>query len=314
MEYEKERLTLLLGLFLYLFDYGSDIYVAVQHRKNDEPWWFGLTVALIIVSSVIVNFSAIFQFRRLWPCMLAIAQLSIVARYIEALVELKTGVDDFPLTYLLAILRYVETIAESAPQWCLQVYIMLRQRSFPSYTVVSSLFSLLSLVWSVTRLEKERMKHKDEDFDGTDVLLFSLKQSGTLVLRLLSIVIFAYVFRSYVIFALVVHWLILLSMILFIETSDRNELAKSLFVSFLSACSFLFHCPEHDLDANKPELVMRFGYNLLFIADITMFLLPAIVIPYAPPHMSGIKVIAILAATVVLIRYGAFLFYVYVQD
>ena len=314
MEYEKERLTLLLGLFLYLFDYGSDIYVAVQHRKNDEPWWFGLTVALIIVPSVIVNFSAIFQIRGLWPCMAAIAQLSIVARYIEALVEPMTGVGDFPLTYLLAILRYVETIAESAPQWCLQVYIMLRQRSFPSYTVVSSLFSLLSLVWSVTRLEKERRKDKGEDFDGTDALLFSLKQSGTLVLRLLSIVIFAYVFRSYVIFALAVHWLILLSTILFIETYDEDEWAQSLFVSFLSACSFLFHCPEHDLDANKPELVMRFGYNLLYIADITMFLLPAIAMPYAPPHMSAIKVIAILAATVALIRYGAFLFYVYVQD
>ena len=313
MEYEKERLTLLLGLFLYLFDYGSDIYVAVQHRKNDEPWWFGLTVALIIVPSGIVNFTAIFQFRNPWSCMAAIAQLSIVARYIEALQEPMKGVGDFPLTYLLAILRYVETIAESAPQWCLQVYIMLRQRSFPSYTVVSSLFSLLSLVWSITTLEKERRKNNSEDFDGTDVLLFSLKQSGTLVLRLLSIVIFAYVFQSYVIFALIVHWLILVS-ILSIQTYDEDELAKSLFVSFLSACSFLFHCAEHNLGATNPKLVMRFGYNLLYIADITMFLLPAIVMPYAPPHMSAIKVIAILAATVVLIRYGAFLLYVYVQD
>ena len=44
--------------------------------------------------------------------------------------------------YLLAILRHIEKITESAPQLCLQVYIMLRQWSFPSYTVVPSVFSL----------------------------------------------------------------------------------------------------------------------------------------------------------------------------
>ena len=142
MEHKLQRLSLLVGILLYLFDYGSDIHVAVQYWKNDKPWWFGTTVALICVPSIIVSFTAIFQFMDIWRIITAIVQLSIVARYIEALAEPRTGVGDISHTYLLAILRHIETITESAPQLCLQVYIMLRQWSFPSYTVVPSVFSL----------------------------------------------------------------------------------------------------------------------------------------------------------------------------
>ena len=119
MEHKLQRLSLFVGMLLYL--YWSDIYVAVQYWKNDEFWWFGATLTLICIPSLIVNFTAIIQFMNIWSCTTAIAQLSIVARYIEALVEPRTSVGDFRLTYLLAILRYIETITESAPQWCLQV-------------------------------------------------------------------------------------------------------------------------------------------------------------------------------------------------
>ena len=60
MEHKLQRLSLLVGILLYLFDYGSDIHVTVQYWKNDKPWWFGMTVALICVPSIIVNFTAIF--------------------------------------------------------------------------------------------------------------------------------------------------------------------------------------------------------------------------------------------------------------
>ena len=190
----------------------------------------------------------------IWSCTTAIVQLSVVARYIEALVEPRTSVGDFRLTYLLAILRYIETITESAPQWCLQVYIMFRQRSFPSYTVVSSVFSLLSLAWSIMTLEKERKEKNNLDFDRTDVFVFSLKQSLTLVPRLFSIVVFAYVFRSYVFLALAVHWLTLMSMLYLIETSDGEDHGTSILLSFLVSFPCLFHCPKHDLAIKSQNL------------------------------------------------------------
>ena len=304
MEHKLQRLSLLVGMLLYL--YWSDIYVAVQYWKNDEFWWFGATLTLICIPSLIVNFTAIIQFMNIWSCTTAIAQLSIVARYIEALVEPRTSVGDFRLTYLLAILRYIETITESAPQWCLQVYIMFRQRSFPSYTVVSSVFSLLSLAWSIMTLEKERREKNNFDFDRTDVFVFSLKQSLTLVPRLFSIVVFAYVFRSYVFLALAVHWLTLMSMLYLIETSDGEDLGTSMLLSFLVSFPCLFHCPEHDLAIKKPKLEMRFIYAFLFIADMTMLILSLSEMP-AIAHTIGITAIAIIFIIVVSIRYVSFI-------
>ena len=177
MEHKLQRLSLLVGMLLYLFDYGSDIYVAVQFWKNDEFWWFGATLTLICIPSLIVNFTAIIQFMNIWSRTTAIVQLSIVARYIESTCRTTHRRWRFP-PYLLACntcIRYIETITESAPQWCLQVYIMFRQRSFPSYTVVSSVFSLLSLAWSIMTLEKERREKNNLEFDRTDVFVFSLR-------------------------------------------------------------------------------------------------------------------------------------------
>ena len=96
-----QRFSLLVGLMLYIFDYGSDIYVAVQHWKNNERWWFALTVGFIGVPSLIVNFTAIIQIMNIWTCIAAILQLSIVVRYIEAVLSRN------PRTYSLAKLRYL---------------------------------------------------------------------------------------------------------------------------------------------------------------------------------------------------------------
>ena len=148
-----QRFFLLVGLALYLFDLESDIFVALQYWKNEEPWWFGLTVAFITGPSLLVNFTAIIQITNIWTFIAAVLQLSIVTRYIQAISSA------YGRTYSLAILRYIETITESAPQWCLQVYIMLRQWFFPSYTVVLTVFSMLPLAWNITTLEKERRKN-----------------------------------------------------------------------------------------------------------------------------------------------------------
>ena len=47
-------------------------------------------------------------------------------------------------------IHYIHAILSSAPRYCLQVYIVLRQWNFPLYTVVSVVLSLLYLSWSIT--------------------------------------------------------------------------------------------------------------------------------------------------------------------
>ena len=159
MEGIKERLLLTTGLLLYIFDYGSDIYVAYRYWENGDVWWFGMTVGFIAVPSILVNITAIIQVINYWTCLAAVLQLSIVFRYLEGIVWLAFSSES------LARLRYLETITESAPQWCLQSYIMLRQWEFPWYTLASVGGSLLSLAWSITCLEKARCNKKMKKFN-----------------------------------------------------------------------------------------------------------------------------------------------------
>jgi hypothetical protein len=90
----------------------------------------------------------------------------------------------------------------------MQVYIMLRQWYFPWYTVVSTVFSLLSLAWSITNLKKARKIEKGRDFKLRTSVSFFLYQLLSLSSRLFAIAIFAYVFTWYVFVALGLHWLL----------------------------------------------------------------------------------------------------------
>ena len=96
MENKLKRAFLLAALVLYLFDLGSDIYVAIQFWKVDEPWWFGTTVMFISVPSLFVNGAAIIQIRNIGTFLAAIFQLSIVVRYIEVLIKPSAKVAHFP--------------------------------------------------------------------------------------------------------------------------------------------------------------------------------------------------------------------------
>ena len=267
------RLFLSVGLVLYIFDLVSDIYVAVQHWNNDEPWWFGLTVGFICVPSFIVNFAAVIQICSIWTCMTAILQLSIVGRYLEAIAEPNTDVDEFSRTYLLAILRYVEAMTESAPQWCLQVYIMFRQQSFPLYTVVATVISMLSLTWSIMALEYERRKENALNFKCMKAFVFLIWQLSTLILRLLAIVMFAYVFRNDVIIPLAAHLLIVMLTIFLREICvGGGAVVKSFFLSMLVAFSSLVH-PAEFVPLERAIFGMRFAYVFHILTTIFMYAL-----------------------------------------
>ena len=110
--------------------------------------------------------------------------------------------------YDLAWVRYVETLTESTPQWCLQVYIMLRQWDFPWLTVLSTVISLLSLAWSITALEKARANKNSHNFTLPATVVFFTSQLFSLLSRLLAIAAFAYVFKEHLFTALAVRFLI----------------------------------------------------------------------------------------------------------
>ncbi|XP_028410704.1 XK-related protein 6-like [Dendronephthya gigantea] len=287
MEKKLQRLNLMVGLVLFLFDYGSDIYVAIQYWNNGEIWWFSLTVVFISVPSIIVNITAIIQVINAWRCIAALLQLSIVIRYFEVI---SSPIVDG--TYSLARLRYLETITESAPQWCLQVYIMLRQWSFPSYTIVSSVLSFLSLIWSIRTLEKERVGAFEDDFGFCEAFVLVIWQMFTLVSRLSAIVIISYVFR-YAVFFLAGHWLLMVIYHVFFQRMGEDFLGL-LFLSLLATYPSLFHSISLNdiLSCKSPKAEMIVAYIFIVVENIVIVVLSLTIdIPDAK-HMDVLKPIA----------------------
>ncbi|XP_028402091.1 uncharacterized protein LOC114525081 [Dendronephthya gigantea] len=161
-----------------------DVYVAIRHFENGDELFFGITVTVIILSSILVNiyatttlkktkwnvrrflcvshFSMIYLFIKeifRWfeekrpeiahPCggekHFSVCDCSQCKEQLEQSVEASLG---------MSHTRSMETFIESVPQFLLQVYIMVYKDSYPWYTIVSAAFSFISLVFSVYMLEK----------------------------------------------------------------------------------------------------------------------------------------------------------------
>ena len=237
MKGQKELCLLLLSLGLFVFDLASDCYVAVQYKRAGEDQWFKLTLTLIIVPHFVIGVMAFCQlkgrFHKDNHCFLSmLAFLLIFVRFQEEFSQWKrTYRDNCPCgeydnecnctnckkhraalneyrksAYRFAWISYIETYIESTPQWWLQVYVMLKKWSFPWYTVVSAMISLLFLAYSNTNLEKARLAKDGHDISNKAAALHFVSQLFVLTPRLFVMVISTYVFSDGIIFAFFISW------------------------------------------------------------------------------------------------------------
>ncbi|CAB4034210.1 XK-related 6-like, partial [Paramuricea clavata] len=239
MRGKKELFMLITGLVLFVSDLVTDIVVAVHYKHKEEYHWFGLTLFLIIVPYIIINGMATYQATLEKTC----ADASCYSMFLCSSIFVSFGRefinwknkyrDNHPCrenytecnctdckqyreiiitsnksTYDFAWIHYVESLMESTPQWCLKVYIMLRQWKFPWTTVLSAVFSLLSLAWNITTLEKARITKEGYHFKLLPTIVYFINQLIVLMSRLFAIVIFAYEFKVVVFYLLPFLWLI----------------------------------------------------------------------------------------------------------
>ena len=286
MKGKTSLLVLVMSFTLYVMDIISDIYVAFQYYKNGEVWWCGITLAFVFLPHIIINTCAAYiNVNFLWMStrnsfLMWIFQISILASFKQEFTRWKRehwksrkntrdeSVDpdmhstryeqhsaDVTLTMHHTFLCLAEAFSESAPQCCLQNYIMIRQWNFPWYTVLSTILSLISLAWRITSLEtsckncewarstcdqsSQRMSvsHSSvtQDCQGVEaqqtyffpkisLVVFLVAHLCLLVSRLTALVIFAYVFRYYVFIIVGVHWLIVFTAICMGKKFDQSKL------------------------------------------------------------------------------------------
>ncbi|XP_060760558.1 XK-related protein 8.3 [Neoarius graeffei] len=169
-----------LGVCTYVFDVGSDLWLAQEFFQHGDFFWFGMIIGFMLASSVIVQ-----MFSWLWlnydlelrsfqtahkhiilfgsrrhlrlTCFLHVCQLGFFFRHISAIWQGfclwwrgKQGSEYATyLTHDLSMLRLIETFCESTPQLSLMIYIIIHTNHAKTIQYVSVIASILSVAWMV---------------------------------------------------------------------------------------------------------------------------------------------------------------------
>uniref|UniRef100_A0AAY4E7V5 XK-related protein n=1 Tax=Denticeps clupeoides TaxID=299321 RepID=A0AAY4E7V5_9TELE len=164
------------GVCAYLFDVGSDVWVASEFYVRGDLFWFAVMVALMLLSSVVVQAFSWFwiqydrdleeknvvlvcaEQRPRLSCCLHVLQLGFFFRHVTAIWQgfrvwwRKEQGAEYAVLYLthdLSMLRLIETFCESAPQLTLMTYIMLHDNAARTVQCVSVAASIASIAWMV---------------------------------------------------------------------------------------------------------------------------------------------------------------------
>ena len=271
----------LVSVVLFLVDLGTDIYVAVKHHQNGDETFFILSVVFIVGPFIIGIAVACFQ-------------------------QVRAGNE---LENTLVYARYIEAMYESAPQWCLQVYIMLLQWEFPWYTILSTVVSLLSLTWSTIQIEIQTAK------DGYDneilaVVVFFFHGLSGFTSRLVAIAVFAYVFGLYLFAAAFLgHSLVLVAILYCMERNILNNYLKICKCLGESAYCFTFFVISYLLlpvllhpskavfvlfqdDEDRLKTYYAWIYTLIVAGNIIMLTLVVALPPQEVTHMDVVGPLA----------------------
>ncbi|KAM4550706.1 XK-related protein 8-like [Fundulus diaphanus] len=165
------------GVCTFLFDWGSDLWLAREFYCRGDLFWFGVLVSLMVLSSVVVQMFSWFWFRydrelqgfgeqaggvlcgdrvKLFR-LLHVLQLGFLCRHISAIRQgfrvwwRKEEGSEYAvyLTHDLSMLRLIETFCESAPQLVLMIYVMLSANKARTVQFVSVAASTSSMAWMV---------------------------------------------------------------------------------------------------------------------------------------------------------------------
>ncbi|XP_036371878.1 XK-related protein 8-like [Megalops cyprinoides] len=219
-----------IGVCTFLFDVGSDLWVAKEFYVEGDFFWFGVLVSFMVLSSVVVQMFSWFWYKydrelqgfqtagenvllcsdgrcKLY-CWLHVLQLGFFFRHISAIKEgfqvwwqRKRGSEyAVYMTHDLSMLRLIETFCESAPQLTLMLYIMLRTNRARTMQYVSVAASTSSVAWMVVdyhRSLRSFLPDKAQQGWGSSVLYF-LWNLLLIAPRVGAVALFASVLPAYI--------------------------------------------------------------------------------------------------------------------
>ncbi len=328
---KNEFFLLIIGFVLFVADIVTDVILAVEYERKGDTTSLSLTLIFIIVPHISISIMVAIDKKggdceSLCVCLLSLFS-SLLIPYGKEFKNWKRryrdtapcescqgndkesncrGCDEYDeavresneSAYKLAWYRYAEAMLESAPQWCLQVSIMLFQWDFPSVTVTSAVFSFLSLAYSITKLEKTRVRKEGDDFKiWPHFILYFTCQMCTLLSRLSTIVICVYSSYWIPFLILYAHWMFV-NVVYALHNCIGPCCVITAFVPYLNILTFPFLI--HPTKALYLRLNMGpdgfwYGcFHLLMSAENILMTVLALKLPESSiAHMNVMKIFAL---------------------
>ncbi|XP_056153981.1 XK-related protein 8.3 [Lampris incognitus] len=245
----------LIGVCTYLFDWGSDLWVATEFYSHGDFFWFGVLVGLMVLSSVVVQMfswfwlkydkelqgfnaqtsadTVLFGDRVKLTCLLHVFQLGFFCRHISAIWQgfrvwwRKEQGSEYAIYLMhdLSMLRLIETFCESAPQLTLMTYIMLHTNKARTVQCVSVAASTTSIAWMVVDYHRSlRSFLPDKAQQGwCSSLVYFLWNLLLIAPRVAAIALFASVLPNYI----AAHFLLLWPVFVFWAWQQKTNFMDS---------------------------------------------------------------------------------------
>ncbi|KAJ8267721.1 hypothetical protein COCON_G00128930 [Conger conger] len=246
-----------IGVCTFIFDFGSDLWVAKEFFLHGNFFWFGVFVGFMVLSSFVVQSFSWFWFnydRRLVGnqagttsenvllseekhfklcCCLHFLQLGVFYRYASAIRQgfqvwwrgEQSSAYAVYMTHDLSMLRLIETFCESAPQLTLMLYIMLCTNQALPVQCVSVVASTTTVAWMVVdyhRSLRSFLPDKERQGWGSAAVYF-LWNLLLIAPRVAALALFASIFPAYVALHFLLLWVALFLWVRRQETSFMDS-------------------------------------------------------------------------------------------
>ena len=300
--------SLVFSMSSFFLDLVTDVAVATFHYLNEDLWYCALTLAFIILPTLITTMISLRWYivdsrvegsqpisKSKWTVRLIfhILQIGPVIRYYESLqyglkfretqdlsekkeIYMKMIYEDADAT----MLRLFESFMESAPQLMLQVYIISRNYPFDDYEywtaivqVMSISSSLISISWSLVSYAKSlriSLTNKVPMTYWSIAVMFSW-EFFSITARMIALALFTSAFVRQVGFVCLSHWALMTLWIYSMKTSFCNTKWEEIGFNAVLGVIFIF-CYFNPIDTPTRYRYILF-YTFMLIENSTFMYL-----------------------------------------